>query len=312
MGKKWMARIAATVTVGLALGGLAGGSAVASADPPTHYTANICGAWGCGFQGNPSVLSSLVSEISGYGNNPAALGLQEACLSQAAVLDIWLNNNVAGGYQSTMWAQLSGSAAGDACNGGSSYGVASFAVGPSNTPVDNWRFDSQDTLGADADSETRGFSCILGFVFTFYTSCSAHMVNDNSSSDGDPAYSLTQFGEYVNEEIVSRATGGNAHAVWWGGDLYVLPGQVTTAVPGFSYSNHLEADRCFDTTYNRWTHRLKDHEDDYLNKFDWLFRSGPGRSCGADAVLTPSSVSAMFDQSGWTHPSDHRIEAGRW
>jgi hypothetical protein len=119
-------------------------------------------------------------------------------------------------------------------------------------------------------------------------------------------YADDQFRSYVTQEINPRAYGSNPHPVWWGGDLYVVPTDLADHVPGWSYSQHYEADRCGGSV-NRWTYY--NVFENTTNKWDYLFRSGPGRSCAADAVLWPATTSEMYP---WSYTSDHRIEAGTW
>ena len=118
-------------------------------------------------------------------------------------------------------------------------------------------------------------------------------------------YGEKQFQLYVNQVIVPRTS--STFANLWGGDLYVLPGRIPTAVPGWSYSNHLEADRCA-STMNNWTLRKKESGD--LVKVDYAFRSGRARGCAGDASLYPGSSSSMFPVGSYT--ADHRIEMARW
>lgn len=285
---------------------------VAGATGPNAYTSNICGAGGCtinddGPTGSLAQLQWLENRIAALGGTPAYIGLQEICLVQLFEFVDWIEGHTGANYQAILHANITGPAGDSACGGGAwsgPYGNAVLVVGPDNPAAAENAFSASTQYPGD---EVRGYSCIVGNVFVVYTGCTAHM---RSAKGPIPqSYPNAQFAEYYNNQIVPRATGFFAHPVWWGGDLYVPPSQITTAVPGFSYSANYEADRCAGALAS-WT--FNNLAGSSNPKFDYVFRSGPGRSCGGDATLWPSSQTPMYPSPGWTVRLDHRIETGSW
>lgn len=286
-----------------------GRGSTVQATSPNAFTANVCGANGCNglHHGANTTVYGVAQQILNShqaGTYVVHIGLQEICWSQMATFHPWLVAYINGTYTGGAYFQLSGSAADSACGGTGRgpYGISAYAFGTGSPLVfDNGPFPTQYP-----GDEARGSVCILGYANGYYTACTAHM-----TPHGYPSYPNGQFNQYVNNEIVPRAYGPTPGPVFWGGDTYVTPDQITNAVPGWSYASHLEADRC-GGSINRWTYNKTSVGDGDKPKYDWLFRSGPGRSCGADASLWPATSGVMYPSSGYIHPWDHRIEGGRW
>jgi hypothetical protein len=172
---------------------------------PTAYTANICGASGCDQLGDPHQVDHVKNRIDALGGTPLHVGIQEACGNQVQELGVWLRWTVDPDYQTAMYAQLAGADARESCGGRSTvYGVASYVLAAPGTPQTLRAFVAQDSVN---DDEIRGSACILGAAGYFYTGCTAHVTK------GLQGFQENQFEEYVNVDIVPRATGGNAHAV---------------------------------------------------------------------------------------------------
>lgn len=269
---------------------------------PNAYTANVCGAAGCGVNNGRLVVPLPLKErINLYPDtNPAHVGIQEACYNQAEDFAYFLRGKLSQ-YEIAFHSQITGPTVYDSCGGTSiDYGVASYVVGSSSSLRNTAAFPQQNP----SDNDNRGYACIRGSIFgNSYWGCSAHMNSESSWSE-------PQFGYFVSSVITPRAS----LPVLWGGDFYVTPDRITSASPGFTYSAHLEADRCA-STYNRHTFRSN-------QKYDYVFRSGTGRACGGDATLYPASIADLWQygsprrtaaeiQNG-AFPSDHRIETGRW
>ena len=269
--------------------------------PPNAFQANICGALGCNWKGDLKVLLGLKARLSDYpGSNVVMVGIQESCYNQFLDLESWLKQNKNSNFTGSFHTQ-SGTAAVACNNKAELYGVGVFtATIPLATATA--AFPTQD------GGERRGYACIRSDLYGSYWGCSAHMTPNTSIVPGTSlTYGEKQFQEYVKNVVETRAS--STVAVLWGGDLYTKPNRVTTAVSGFSYSNHLEADRCA-SSYNNWTHRHKSLGE--LNKFDWNFRSGRNRSCAGDATFYPLSNDDMYGSWFGTYTSDHRIEMGAW
>jgi hypothetical protein len=291
------------------------GAAPATAEDPTNWQSNICGADGCkiclsgvcfGYhRGNTAALDNLKARVNSYSSIPLTVGLQESCGRQFEDFKTFLR-----GKNSGYWGAIHNQATQtDYCSSSENmfYGVSAYAFGGVNpydysaTMINIGAFTNQGVNDVGLPDEQRGSACIRGDLFgTPYWSCSAHMTGDTTKLD-------EQMSEYWNK-VGWYALVLNTR-VWWGGDLYIEPSYMPSyAANGFSLtSNAREADRCVSNTSSfNWTFNGSSSTDP---KFDYSLRSGPGTGlCSVDATLTPSSASSMYP----TVPavSDHRVIGG--
>lgn len=252
--------------------------AFAAAPEPTAWDHNISG--NTVFRGRPEAVNPLILFIQdsvNRGGVPLVIGIQEACRNQMDTLLNFLKRNIHPNYAMDTWISRP-----DVCGG---YGNAVFVLAGATV--------AKGSFTQLAGDERRGYVCMRsGFGFV---GCTAHLVCPRSC--GDPAKAaeirIVQLRQY--RDIVLQTKQRYGASVYWGGDLYVYPGQMESTFPEIIRENR-EADEC--ETPTNW----RDTQDSGP-KADWLFLTEPAATpCPHDAKIIPVALDPEHNQ-------DHHILA---
>lgn len=253
-----------------------------------NYQANIAGA--TLNNGSDHAIGGLRYYVNTHSSATVGIGMQEVCGGQYESFKQFLDNLAPGVWFPSTHKQFNVS--GDTCGGRGGqenfYGVAAFGrASGGGQRAYSGAFAVQD------GGEVRGWACYIGGSTRWSTFCTAHM-----KSGAATGFAFAQTREYY--DIVHNLWAPGTR-VFWGGDLYVRPGQWASHV-WRTPLNYQEADDCFggrQATYGPY-----DGGGVLTEKFDWTFSEKPA-GCDGDLILRP--YGNVFPD----YSSDHKILMSR-